>query len=132
MAKRIESIWARKATEGEQIGSQDSKEQIAKAGDYVCRGDNGKLWVQSERSLLESYVRSSEEDGEGYLKFHLTGDAEQFEAAEVYEPFCVLLNGQRQEGKPGDYVVRRQNYPNDIFIVDRSSFENLYQFVTNS
>jgi hypothetical protein len=132
VAKRIESIWARKATKEEPIGSQESGWQIAQAGDYVCRGDNGKFWVQSERALLDSYVPSGGGDGKGYQQFRPKGDAEQIEAAEVDEPFCVWSNGKWLKGKPGDYVVRRQNDPNNIWIVDRSSFENFYQFVTNS
>jgi hypothetical protein len=88
--------------------------------------------VQSEGSPLESYAPSGEEDGKGYQQFRPKGDAEQFEAAEVNEPFCVLSNGQWRKGKPGDYVVRSQNDPNNIRIVDCSSFENFYQFVTNS
>jgi hypothetical protein len=42
----------------------------------------------------------------------------------------VIASWGRLDGKPGDYVVRRQNDPSDIWIVDRAIFENSYKFQT--
>jgi hypothetical protein len=130
VATKHQSLWARRVTEAEQIESLESKSQTAKPGDFVCRGIQGELWPQSEKSLLGSYTASGEKDTQGFERYDPRPDAPAVEATQVNEPFYVIASWGRLDGKPGDYVVRRQNDPSDIWIVDRAIFENSYKFQT--
>ena len=130
VATKHQSLWARRVTETEQIASLESKSQTAKPGDFICRGIQGELWPQSEKSLLGSYTASGEKDAEGFERYDPRPDAPAVEATQVNEPFYVIASWGRLDGKGGDYVVRRQNDPSDIWIVDRAIFENSYKFQT--
>ncbi len=127
-AKKNRSLWARRVAQVEEVVSLEGK-HTAKPGDYVCRGIEGELWPQSEKSLLGSYTASGQVDKDGFERYDPRPDGPPVEAMQVDKPFFVVASWGRLDGKSGDYLVRKITDPTDIWIVDRSIFENSYQFL---
>ena len=127
-AKKNRPLWARRVSQAEDVVSLEGK-QTAKPGDYLCRGIEGEFWPQSEKSLLGGYTASGQVGNDGFERYDPRPDGPPVEAMQVDKPFFVVASWGRLDGKSGDYVVRRIADPTDIWIVDRSIFENSYQFL---
>lgn len=127
-AKKNRSLWARRASQVEEVVSLEGK-HTAKPGDYVCRGIAGEFWPQSEKSLLGGYTATGQVDGEGFERYDPRPNGPLVEAMQMENSFFVIASWGRLDGESGDYVVRRQTEPTDVWIVNRSIFENSYQFL---
>ncbi len=133
-AKKSRPIWAKRLHAAQTVRTLEGDEQVA-AGHYLCRGEAGDLWPQSEQTLLQRYLATDELDAEGWRKYQPHPDAEGVLATPIDHPFEVHATWGRLSGKPGDYLVknfkdRETAYPADVWVVDQILFRQTYTVVT--
>ncbi|MFN9593635.1 MAG: hypothetical protein ACK56G_13150, partial [Pirellulaceae bacterium] len=58
-------------------------------------------------------------DGEGFERYDPRPNGPLVEAMQMENPFFVIASWGRLDGESGDYVVRRQTEPTDVWIVNR-------------
>ena len=94
-------------------------------GDAIVTGSRAERWPQSKRGFSEKYepVQGQDSDADG----RFTKRIKTKEAAQIHELFTVELSNGRGSltGKPGDWCV--WNSSEDLFIVARDIFPELYE-----
>lgn len=133
-ARKTRPIWVRRLEKEETLQTLEGAEQ-APAGTYLCRGEAGDVWPQSEDRIAAKYVLTDEFDGQGWRKCTPRPDAAGVMAAQFPRAFQVQAKWGLLSGKPGDYVVknyedRDNDDPADVWIVDQRLFEATYERVT--
>jgi hypothetical protein len=135
-AKKMRPIRARKLEHDETIQTLEGPIE-AKAGSYLCRGEAGEPWPQSDKSLHERYLETDEIDDQGWRKFTPRPDAEGVLAAKIDHPFTVQATWGLLTGKAGDYLLKKfadrdVTNPSDVWIVDAKLFQATYAPVDDS
>lgn len=133
--RKTRPIWARRVATAESIVTLEGPEQVP-AGAFVCRGEAGDLWAQSELTLLKRYV-ATDEFQEGWQRYRPHPDAEGVMAIPVDHAFEVQATWGRLRGKPGDFLLknfadRDNGAPQDVWIVDQTLFRQTYEPVGRS
>ncbi len=110
---------------------------VAKAGDFLCRGEQGELWPQARATLEKRYVPTDIVSPDGWRTYQPRPDAEGVYAAQVPHAFEVVATWGTLHGKAGDYVLKNFRdgqvaYPEDVWIVDRQLFNATYQRVVGT
>lgn len=134
-ARKTRPIWVRRLVKDEKIATMEGVLQ-GKAGDFVCRGEQGEFWPQSANEVERKYVATDQIKG-GWQRYDPRPDAEGIMAAPVPHAFEVQATWGRLAGKAGDFVAknfrdRAVDYPADVWIVDRALFRRTYEAVTNT
>lgn len=130
-ARKTRPIWAKRLERAETVQTLEGPEQVP-AGSYLCRGEAGDVWPQSEENLSAKYVATDEVDPEGWRKYMPRPDAEGVMAAQVDHPFEVEAEWGTLAGKAGDYLVKNRSdrdapYPRDVWVVDQDLFRATYE-----
>ena len=132
-AKKVRPIWAKRLEKDETVQTIEGIENV-RAGAYLCRGEAGDLWPQTEKNFLDRYEKTSDTDAEGWSKYLPRPDNQGVMAAQVNHPFTVHGKWAVLSGKAGDYIVK--NYadrdmpnPDDVWIVDQRLFHSTYEAV---
>ena len=110
----------------------EGPEQVP-AGDFICRGEAGDFWAQTEATLKKRYVATGEIE-DGWERYQPHPDAEGVMAIAVDHAFPVQASWGKLQGKPGDYLLKnfadRDNpAPKDLWIVDQTLFRQTYEDV---
>ena len=134
-AKKSRPIWARKLEAAQTVKTLEGEEQVA-AGHFLCRGEAGDIWPQTEQNLLKKYHPTDDVNQDGWRKFVPHPDAQGVLAIQFDHQFAVEAHWGRLSGKPGDFLVknfadRSSHYPDDIWIVDQTLFRQTYEPVTD-
>jgi hypothetical protein len=129
-AKKSRPIWAKKLESDQKVNTLEGEEQVA-AGNFLCRGEAGDVWPQSEKNLMKRYSGTDEVDPDGWRKFLPNPDAEGVMAIQIDHPFEVQAAWGKLTGKRGDFLVknyqdRDTKYPADVWIVDQALFGQTY------
>lgn len=130
-ARKTQPIWVQRLGRDESVETLEGTEH-ASVGDYICRGEAGDRWPQSERSLTASYVLTDEVDRDGWRKCVPDRAAAGVLAAEMPQSFKVETRWGTLSGESGDYLVKRFEdrdvaYPDDVWIVAQRIFHITYQ-----
>jgi hypothetical protein len=133
-AKKTRPIWVRRLEKAESVETLEGTEQVP-AGNYICRGEIGDIWPQSEERLSAKYNITDELDPQGWRRCDPKPDAAGVMAAQVPHAFQVQAKWGLLSGKPNDYVVknyedRDNDNPVDVWIVDQHLFQVTYERVT--
>ena len=133
-AKKTRPIWARRLEQNEKVSTIEGEEDVP-AGNYLCRGEAGDFWPQTEQRLTSKYTVTTEVDPQGWKKYLPNPDAASVMAAQIPQPFQVQAQWGLLSGKRGDFLVK--NYedrdnpdPNDVWIVDQTLFNATYERVS--
>jgi hypothetical protein len=129
-AKKTRAIWAKRLDRDERVETLEGVEQVP-AGTWLCRGEAGELWPQTEQRLHDKYIATEEVDEAGWRKYEPHPDTQGAMAAQVNHPFRVEAQWGTLTGKPGDYLVKNYEdrdvlYPEDVWIVDQKLFQATY------
>jgi hypothetical protein len=132
-AKKSRPIWAKRLEVAQTVTTLEGDEKV-EAGHYLCRGEAGDIWPQTEKDLNRRYSVTSETDADGWKKYQPNPDAKGVMAIQINHPFSVEATWGRLSGKPGDFLVknfhdRETPYPVDIWIVDQTLFRQTYERV---
>ena len=132
-AKKTRPIWVRRLDREETIKTLEGDEQVP-AGNYLCRGEAGDLWPQTEQRLLAKYDLTDESDDQGWQRCNPKPDAAGVMAAQIPHSFQVVAQWGTLTGKPNDYLIKNHEdantpYPTDIWIVDQTLFDATYERV---
>jgi len=130
-AKKTRPIWARRLEAAQTVKTIEGEEQVA-AGHYLCKGEAGDIWPQTEKDLHKRYIATDEVEADGWRKYQPHPDAQGVLAAQIDHPFQVQATWGKLTGKPGDFLVknfpdRDTPYPADIWIVDQTLFRQTYE-----
>ncbi len=132
-AKKTRPIWARQVDAAQTVRTLEGEEQVA-AGHFLCRGEAGDIWPQTEDTLLKRYTATDEVTIDGWRKYHPHPDAQGVMATPIDHPFEVHATCGTLRGKAGDYLLKNSQdretpYPADVWVVDRALFGETYQAV---
>ena len=132
-AKKTRPIWARRLEAAQSVKTLEGEEQV-EAGHYLCRGEAGDIWPQSEEGLNKRYTATEEVDADGWRKYEPNPDADGVMATQVDHPFSVEATWGTLTAKAGDFLVknytdRETPYPVDVWIVDQTLFQQTYETV---
>lgn len=58
-AKKTRPIWVRKLEQEETVKTLEGEERVP-AGNYLCRGETGDIWPQTEERLTSKYIVTDE------------------------------------------------------------------------
>lgn len=130
-AKKTRPIWAKRLESAQMVKTLEGEEQV-EAGHYLCRGEAGDIWPQTEKDLARRYQTTNEVDADGWRKFRPNPDAEGVMATQIDHPFSVTTSWGTLTGKPGDYLLknwhdRDTTYPEDVWVVDQKLFRETYE-----
>jgi hypothetical protein len=130
-ARKTRPIWARRLEVAQTVKTLEGEEQVA-AGHYLCKGEAGDIWPQTEKDLLKRYTATDEVADDGWRKYEPHPDAQGVLAAQIDHPFEVQATWGKLTGKPGDFLVknfedRDMPYPADTWIVDQTLFRQTYE-----
>lgn len=134
-ARKTRPIWVRRLERDETVETLEGAEQVP-AGNYLCRGEAGDVWPQSEERLVDKYILTEEVDEDGWQRCDPRPDAAGVMAAQILHEFQVQAAWGLLSGKAGDFLVK--NYedrevavPDDVWIVDQELFEATYERMTD-
>ena len=132
-ARKTRPIWARQLDAAQTVRTLEGEEQVA-AGHYLCRGEAGDIWPQTEETLLKRYTATDEVTTDGWRKYQPHPDAQGVMATPIDHPFEVQATWGILSGKAGDFLLknfqdRETAYPADVWLVDRRLFGETYQAV---
>jgi hypothetical protein len=130
-AKKTRPIWARRLEAAQMVKTLEGEEQVA-AGHFLCKGEAGDIWPQTEKDLLKRYIATDELADDGWRKYQPNPDAQGVLAAPIDHAFEVQASWGKLSGKRGDFLVknftdRDTPYPADIWIVDQTLFRQTYE-----
>jgi hypothetical protein len=130
-ARKTRSIRARCAVTAEMLQTLEGPVHVH-AGEYVCRGEQGELWAQSEEALHRRYAATGEFDSGGWREYRPLPDSGGVLAIRLDRPFSVVLDRGVLRGKAGDYLLQdfaevAGQDPRDLWIVDASIFAATYR-----
>jgi hypothetical protein len=129
-AKKTRPILAKRLEADQTVKTLEGEEQV-KAGHYLCKGEAGDIWPQTEKDLNKRYNSTEEVDADGWRKYVPHPDAQGVLATQIEHAFSVHASWGQLTGKPGDYLVknfqdRETPYPTDVWIVDQTLFGQTY------
>lgn len=129
-AKKTRPIWARRLEEPQSVQTLEGKEEVP-AGHFLCKGEAGDIWPQTEQTLNKRYVATDEVSPDGWRKYAPHPDAEGVMATPIDHSFTVQTRWGEMTGKPGDFLLKnfqdRDNPdPTDVWIVDQKLFAQTY------
>lgn len=132
-AKKTRPIWAKRLEAAQTVKTLEGEEQVA-AGHYICKGEAGDIWPQTEKDLNKRYLATDEVDADGWRKYQPRPDAQGAMATQIDHSFEVQASWGKLTGKPGDFLVknfqdRETAYPADVWIVDQTLFRQTYESV---
>ena len=133
-AKKTRPIWAKRLETAQTVKTLEGEEQVA-ADHYLCKGEAGDIWPQTEQTLLKRYTATVEVDADGWRRYEPHPDAQGVLATPIDHPFEVQATWGQLTGKPGDFLVknfstdRETAYPADVWIVDQTLFRQTYESV---
>ena len=133
-AKKTRPIWARRLEAAQMVKTLEGEEQVA-ASHYLCKGEAGDIWPQTEKDLNKRYTATDEVAADDWRKYQPHPDAQGVLATQIDHPFEVLATWGKLTGKPGDFLVknfsldRETAYPADVWIVDQTLFRQTYESV---
>lgn len=132
-AKKTRPIWAKRLEAPQTVKTLEGEEQVA-AGHYLCRGEAGDIWPQTDKDLNKRYTATDEVNTDGWRKYMPHPDAHGVMATPIDHPFEVQATWGKLTGKPRDFLVknfqdRETAYPTDIWIVDQILFHQTYESV---
>ncbi len=132
-AKKSRPIWARRLEAAQSVKTLEGEEQVD-AGHYLCKGEAGDIWPQTEQDLHERYTATDEVAAGGWRKYQPHPDAQGVLATQIDHPFEVQATWGQLTGKPGDFLLknfrdRDTAYPADVWIVDQTLFGQTYESV---
>ena len=132
-AKKTRPIWAKRLEQDETVETLEGEEQVP-AGNYLCRGEAGDIWPQTEERLRAKYVMMAEVDEQGWRRWQPKSDAAGVMATQIPHPFEVhaewgLLSGKKDDFLLKNYEDRDNEAPTDVWIVDQELFEATYERV---
>lgn len=135
-AKKTRPIWARQLTERQLVQTLEGEERV-EAGHYLCKGEAGDIWPQTEATLLKRYTQTDIGDDDDWRKYEPHPDAKGVMAIQINHPFEVTASWGKLSGKAGDFLLknfedRETDYPVDVWIVDRVLFAATYKTVASS
>ncbi len=135
-AKKTRPIWARRLTEPQSVMTLEG-EELVPAGTYLCRGEAGDLWPQTEQRLLAKYLATGTTIPDGWAEYRPHPDNTGVLAAQIHRPFEILATWGLLNGHADDYLVKNYDdrdvaYPNDVWIVARRLFEATYERVNST
>ncbi|WP_298859944.1 hypothetical protein [uncultured Gimesia sp.] len=130
-ARKTKCLWAQEVTDDQSVSTLEG-ELIAKAGDYLCRGESGDTWPQKAKTLFSKYEATEEHDNAGWIKFSPKPEAAGVLAVQIKHAFQVIASWGELTGQPDDYLVKNEadknvEYPEDVWIVNRAIFEGTYE-----
>lgn len=130
-ARKTRPIWAKRLDSAQMVKTLEGEEKV-EAGHYLCRGEAGDIWPQTEKYLTRRYQITDETDANGWRKCRPNPDAEGVMAIQIDHPFSVTTSWGTLSGKPGDYLVKNRHdrdlvYPEDVWIVDQALFGQTYE-----
>ena len=130
-AKKTRPIRAKRLEAAQTVKTLEGEEQVA-AGHYLCRGEAGDIWPQTEKDLNRRYASTDDIDADGWRKYLPNPDAEGVMATQIDHPFVVEATWGKLSGKSGDFLVKNFHDrdtadPSDIWIVDQSPFLQTYE-----
>lgn len=130
-AKKTRPIWAKRIEQDETVKTLEGVEK-APARSWICRGEVGEVWPQTDQRLHSKYAPTDEVDAGGWRKFEPRCDAEGVMAAQIAHAFSVEAQWGALTGKRGDYLVKNFEdhdapYPDDVWIVDQALFHATYE-----
>jgi hypothetical protein len=133
-AKKNRPIWAKRLELAQTVKTLEGEEQV-EAGHYLCRGEAGDIWPQTEKDLTRRYQVTNEIDADGWRKYRPNPDAEGVMATQIDHSFSVHASWGTLSGKSGDYLLKNWHdrdiaYPQDVWIVDQTLFQQTYEVVT--
>lgn len=127
--KKWRPIWCQLCMQNKEIHSLEGPLEV-KSGQWICRGIERELWVQSEADLLKKYYPTNVYDGK-WRKFVPRQDISGVGAVKMKHPFSVKTKHGILHGKAGDYLLRphdpNEPLPLDLWIVDAQIFKKTYQ-----
>lgn len=132
-AKKTRPIWARRLEAAQTVKTLEGEEEVA-AGHYLCKGEAGDIWPQTEEDLNKRYITTDELDADGWRKYDPHPDAQGVLATQIDHAFEVQATWGKLTGKPGDFLVKKFQdrevaYPVDVWIVDQTLFGQTYESV---
>ena len=132
-AKKTRPIWARRLEEAQTVKTLEGEEQV-EAGHYLCKGEAGDIWPQTEKDLNKRYTATDEVTTDGWRKYQPHPDAQGVMATQIEHPFEVQATWGKLSGKPGDFLLknfsdRETASPADVWIVDQTLFRQTYETV---
>lgn len=130
--KKTKPIWVQEVKEARKVKTLEGEETV-EPGHFLCRGEAGDIWPQKKADLEKKYV-STDEEADGWRKYLPRPDAEGVLATEVDHPFVVYATWGELKGKAGDFLIKNYadkeaDYPTDVWLVDRTLFEQTYEQV---
>ena len=134
-ARKTKPLWARRVGVAQAVSSPEG-ELEAKPGDFLCKGVEGELWVQAEATLRAKYAEtgqnSTDAEGLAWQEYAPRPEGSGVMAVQISHPFEVHSSWGILVGKPGDYLLKREDdrdveFPADVWTVDRTVFESTYQ-----
>jgi hypothetical protein len=134
-AKKTRPIWAKRLDAAQTVQTLEGEEQVA-AGHYLCRGEAGDIWPQTEETLLKRYTATDEVNDDGWRRYQPHADAQGVMATPIDHPFEVHASWGTLRGKAGDYLLknfqdREMAYPKDVWIVDQQLFGETYEAMSS-
>jgi len=132
-AKKTRPIWAKRLEANQTVTTLEGEEQV-EAGHFLCKGEAGDLWPQTEKDLNKRYTAINETDADGWQKYEPNRDAEGVMATPIDHAFSVEASWGKLSGKAGDLLLKnyadRDNVsPEDVWIVDQTLFGQTYESV---
>ncbi|MEI8384272.1 MAG: hypothetical protein WCJ09_29465 [Planctomycetota bacterium] len=132
-AKKTRPIWAKRLEAAQTVKTLEGEEQVA-AGHFLCKGEAGDIWPQTEKDLNKRYTATDEVTTDGWGKYQPHPDAQGVMATPIDHPFEVQATWGQLTGKPRDFLVknfqdRETAYPADVWIVDQILFRQTYESV---
>lgn len=132
-ARKTRPIRAKRLESAQTVTTLEGEEQV-EAGHYLCRGEAGDIWPQTENNLTRRYKATDEVDADGWRKYQPHPDAEGVMATQVDDQFSIKASWGTMTGKPGDYLLKNWRdrdtaYPADVWIVDQTLFQQTYEVV---
>lgn len=130
-AKKTRPIWARRVVSRETVTTLEGTEQVD-VGQYLCRGEAGDIWPQTEKDLLRRYTIVPGTDSDGWQKYIPHPDAAGVIAIQMERPFQVIAAWGTLHGKAGDFLLKNfedRDNPNpiDLWLVDQRLFCETYE-----
>jgi hypothetical protein len=129
-AKKTRPVWARRLEQAQMIKTLEGVAQVA-AGHYLCRGEAGDIWPQTEEDLNKRYIPTDEVSEDGWRQYQPHPNALGVMAIQVNHPFDVQSIWGKLSGQSGDYLLknfsdRKTAYPDDVWIVNQTLFRQTY------
>lgn len=132
-ARKTRPIWTKRLETAQAVKTLEGEEQV-EAGHYLCRGEAGDIWPQTEKDLNRRYTATDEVDADDWRMYQPNPDAEGVMAMQIDHPFAVETSWGQLSGKAGDYLLKNFHdsdtaYPADVWIVDQTLFGQTYTVV---